>query len=70
MIEGARVGDVLKIETLSLIPRVRYGIISNRHGKGALAGEFPENEGPQPGASAEQPQLYRNVCCGGGAPPH
>jgi len=60
-IEGARVGDVLKIETLSLIPRVPYGIISSRHGKGALPGEFPENEGPRPGAGADQPQLYGNV---------
>lgn len=60
-IEGARPGDVLKIETLSLEPRVPYGVISNRHGKGALPGEFPENDGPQPGASPEQPQLYGNV---------
>ena len=60
-IEGARPGDVLKIETLSLMPRVPYGIISNRHGKGALPSEFPENEGPRAGASAEKPELYRNV---------
>ena len=60
-IEGARPGDVLKIETLSLAPRVPYGVISNRHGKGALPGEFPENEGPQPGASVEHPELYHNV---------
>ena len=46
-IEGARPGDVLQIEVLSLIPRVPYGVISNRHGKGALPGEFPENDGSQ-----------------------
>jgi acetamidase/formamidase len=51
----------LKVEVLALQPRVPYGVISNRHGKGALAGEFPENNGPQAGASAEQPELYNNV---------
>lgn len=60
-IEGARPGDVLKVEVLQLVPRVPYGVISNRHGKGALPGEFPENDGPQPGASADQPDLYKNV---------
>ncbi|MBI3949686.1 MAG: acetamidase/formamidase family protein [Acidobacteria bacterium] len=60
-IESAQPGDVLKIEVLSLLPRVPYGVISNRHGKGALAGEFPNNEGPQPGACAEHPELYNNV---------
>lgn len=60
-IEGAEPGDVLKIEVLELLPRVPYGVISNRHGKGALAGEFPENDGAEAGASAEQPELYNNV---------
>jgi acetamidase/formamidase len=41
-VEGARPGDVLKIEILRLIRRVPYGVISNRHGKGALPGEYPE----------------------------
>jgi acetamidase/formamidase len=40
---------------------VPYGIISNRHGKGALPGEFPENKGPQPGADTAHPELYANV---------
>lgn len=60
-IEGARPGDVLKIEVLALLPRVPYGVISSRHGKGALPGEFPENEGPRPGADAAHPALYNNV---------
>ena len=60
-IEGARPGDVLKIEVLDLETRVPYGFISNRHGKGALPGEFPENDGPLPGAGAEHPELYNNV---------
>ena len=60
-VEGARPGDVLKIEVLSLIPRVPYGVISSRHGKGALPGEFPENDGPESGHGAERPELYNNV---------
>ncbi|MGP5055599.1 acetamidase/formamidase family protein [Brachybacterium paraconglomeratum] len=51
-VEGAEVGDVLKIETLEAVPRVPYGVVSSRHGKGALAltadGAAPE------GASLEQ----------------
>jgi len=60
-VEGAKVGDVLLVEMLSLQPRVPYGVISNRHGKGALPGEFPENKGPQPGADTAHPELYANV---------
>ena len=44
-VEGAQRGDVLKIETLEATPRVPYGVVSSRHGKGALAvtasGEAP-----------------------------
>ncbi|MGP4095052.1 acetamidase/formamidase family protein [Nonomuraea sp. KM90] len=36
-VDGARPGDVLKVEMLSLLPRVPYGVVSSRHGKGALA---------------------------------
>jgi acetamidase/formamidase len=35
-IEGAAPGDVLKVEMLSFMPRVPYGVVSSRHGKGAL----------------------------------
>lgn len=35
-VEGAEPGDVLKVEPMSLIPRVPYGVVSSRHGKGAL----------------------------------
>ncbi|NIZ89427.1 acetamidase/formamidase family protein [Kineococcus rubinsiae] len=41
-VTGAQPGDVLKVEVLDLALRVPYGVISNRHGKGALPGEFPE----------------------------
>jgi len=35
-VTGAEPGDVLKVETLSALPRVPYGVVSSRHGKGAL----------------------------------
>jgi acetamidase/formamidase len=41
-VEGAMPGDVLKVEVLRLLRRVPYGVISNRHGRGALPGEYPE----------------------------
>src|SRR6478735_9590551 len=40
-VEGARPGDLLAITVLETLPRVPYGVISNRHGKGALPGEYP-----------------------------
>ena len=61
-IEGAQPGDVLKVEIISLIPRVPYGVISNRHGKGALPGEFPENPGPQKRAPARKIRSSITMC--------
>lgn len=46
-IDGARPGDVLRVDFLELVPRAPYGIISNRHGYGALPGEMPPL--PHPG---------------------
>ena len=43
-IEGAKPGDLLKMTVLELTPRVPYGVISNRHGRGALAGELPRGD--------------------------
>ncbi len=60
-IEGAQPGDVLKVDVVSLTPRVPYGIIGNRHGKGALPGEYPQNSGPEPGADKHHPELFGNV---------
>nr|WP_150308894.1 acetamidase/formamidase family protein [Planctomonas psychrotolerans] len=40
-VRGARPGDLLRITVLELLRRVPYGIVSNRHGRGALAGEYP-----------------------------
>jgi acetamidase/formamidase len=41
-VRGAEPGDVLRIEVLDLQLRVPYGVVSNREGKGALPGEYPE----------------------------
>lgn len=43
-VRGARPGDLLKITVEALAPRVPYGVVSNRHGKGALVGELPRGE--------------------------
>ena len=43
-IEGAEPGDVLEIKTVGIDYRVPYGVISNRHGKGALPEEYPVND--------------------------
>jgi len=59
-IEGAEPGDVLKVEVVTLEPRVPYGVISNRHGKGALPGEYPHTPA-QDDASAAHPERYGNV---------
>ncbi|KQW46068.1 acetamidase [Nocardioides sp. Root1257] len=40
-VEGARPGDLLAMTVVETLPRVPYGVISNRHGKGALPGEYP-----------------------------
>ncbi|GAA3636493.1 acetamidase/formamidase family protein [Microbacterium awajiense] len=44
-VADAAPGDLLKITVVQLEPRVPYGVISNRHGKGALVGELPR--GPE-----------------------
>lgn len=60
-VEGAAPGDVLMTEIVRIEPRVPYGVVSNRHGKGALPGEFPRGPKPDPAADATRPHLYRNV---------
>ncbi len=58
---GTQPGDVLRIDVVGLVPRVPYGVISNRHGRGALPNEYPEGPKPDPAASPQRPELYRNV---------
>ena len=43
-VEGAEPGDVLEIKTVGIDYRVPYGVISNRHSKGALPDEYPLND--------------------------
>jgi acetamidase/formamidase len=44
-VRGAQPGDLLKITVVELLQRVPYGVISNRHGRGALPGEYPREPG-------------------------
>ncbi|WP_062291289.1 acetamidase/formamidase family protein [Demequina phytophila] len=44
-VRGARPGDLLSVTLLDATPRVDYGVISNRHGRGALPGELPAGPG-------------------------
>lgn len=60
-VDGAEPGDVLKVEVLAVVPRVPYGVVSSRHGKGSLPGEFPQGARPQPDASAAAPEKFHNV---------
>jgi acetamidase/formamidase len=70
-VEGARPGDVLKIEPLSALPRVPYGVISSRHGKGALSAAFATADGgiapaevmpdTPDGRATKDPLRYGNV---------
>lgn len=45
-VRGAELGDLLRLTLLEAEPRVPYGVISNRHGRGALPGEYPLGAGP------------------------
>jgi len=40
-VRGAEPGDLLAVTVVETLPRVPYGVVSNRHGRGALPGEFP-----------------------------
>lgn len=40
-VRGAHTGDLLAITVVETLPRVPYGVVSNRHGRGALPGEYP-----------------------------
>jgi acetamidase/formamidase len=49
------------VDVVGLVPRVPYGVVSSRHGKGALPNEYPQTPPPDPNASAARPELYHNV---------
>nr|MDT0662990.1 acetamidase/formamidase family protein [Micromonospora sp. DSM 115978] len=44
-VAGAQPGDLLALTVLDTTRRVPYGVISNRHGRGALPGEMPLRSG-------------------------
>lgn len=62
VVDGARPGDVVEVEFVALERRVDYGIISNRHGKGALPGELPER-----GADGEPPLVVSRFATASGS---
>lgn len=55
-VSGAHPGDVLRIEVLSVEMRTRYGIVSNRHGRGVLAGTMPRED-----ASGKRPEVVSHL---------
>jgi acetamidase/formamidase len=44
-VRGAQPGDLLAVRVDALVPRVPYGVVSSRHGKGLLPASFPA-DGP------------------------
>ncbi|MGY0022063.1 acetamidase/formamidase family protein [Streptomyces sp. cg35] len=54
-VRGARPGDVLEVEVLTLRRRAPYGVISNRHAKGALPGEYPQPPAGHPDGAPVPP---------------
>ena len=60
-VTGARPGDILKIDVLALDLRTPYGVISSRHGLGALPGEYPQTPPPETDADAHHPDRYHSV---------
>ncbi len=62
-VANAMPGDILKVEFLSFLPRVPFGVISSRHGRGALFDEFPSaSQIPLGDASIEKPGLISAIC--------
>ncbi|MEV0094957.1 acetamidase/formamidase family protein [Streptomyces sp. NPDC050738] len=64
-VTGAYPGDLLKVETLSLYRRADYGIVSSRHGRGALPDSFPgpERETAGPAATRRLPSGTVSTFC-------
>jgi len=60
-VRGAEPGDLLRIEVLAARLRVPYGVISNRHGLGALPDELPAGPPPDLDAPLLSPERWRTV---------
>jgi acetamidase/formamidase len=61
LVEGAVAGDVLRVRVVGMELRASFGVISNRHGLGCLAGEFPEGTVRRPDADTAHPEKYGSV---------
>lgn len=62
-VRGAEPGDVLKIDFLSLEPRTLFGVVSSRHGRGALPTEYPSaSQKPIGAISLESLGLISVIC--------
>lgn len=55
-VRGAEPGDWLRVDFLALAPRVPYGIISSRHGRGALPEGLPRE------ADGSVPSVFSRFC--------
>ncbi|MFD6293383.1 acetamidase/formamidase family protein [Streptomyces sp. NPDC060235] len=62
-VTGAMPGDLLKVETLSLHRRADYGIVSSRHGKGALPGHLPAPDTADSAATRRLPSGTVSTFC-------
>ena len=63
-VEGAEPGDLLRVEVLDLALRTDYGIVSSRHGYGALPGEMPDlDAAPHGDLSVPSAEGTVNVFC-------
>jgi acetamidase/formamidase len=60
-VDGAAAGDLLRVRVVGLGLRATFGVVSNRHGRGCLAGEFPEGTVRQPDADQDHPERYGSV---------
>lgn len=60
---GAKNGDILKVEFLELIPRAPFGVVSTRHFRGALAGEFPVRGSKSLGSHELEDESVISVLC-------
>ncbi|WP_430784176.1 acetamidase/formamidase family protein [Actinoplanes sp. G11-F43] len=60
-VDGAEPGDVLKVDMIEALPRVPYGVISSRHGKGAL----PRLAGGAVPAGIAEPEIMPPVATDG-----
>lgn len=62
-VEGAEPGDILKVEFLELLPRAPFGVVSTRHFRGALSGEYPVDGSKTLGSFDLEEESVTSVIC-------